>query len=113
MTDHKHDIEKYLSGKLTPAEMHALEKKALTDPFLADALEGGESISQDELSADLVDIRKALDQRIENKQRHIAPWTWTMRIAAGLLFLAISTYFIISLVGEKHESDLALNEHEK
>jgi TonB family protein len=113
MTDHKHDIEKYLSGKLTAAEMHALEKKALTDPFLADALEGGESIRADEWSADLIDIRKALDQRIEKEERHISPWTWAMRIAAGLLFLAISTYLIISLTSEKPKSDLALNEQEK
>ena len=39
MADLKADIEKYLNGKLSPSEMHALEKKALDDPFLAEALE--------------------------------------------------------------------------
>src|SRR5216684_117862 len=34
------DIEKYLSGELSDPEMHALERAALDDPFLADALEG-------------------------------------------------------------------------
>jgi hypothetical protein len=34
------DIEKYLQGKLSSAEMHELEKAALQDPFLADAIEG-------------------------------------------------------------------------
>lgn len=34
------DIERYLQGKMTHAEMHALEKAALQDPFLADAIEG-------------------------------------------------------------------------
>jgi|GEM_PF-4909079 len=34
------DIEKYLKGELSPAAMHELEKAALTDPFLADAIEG-------------------------------------------------------------------------
>jgi len=33
-------IEKYFSGKMTREEMHALEKAALDDPFLAEALEG-------------------------------------------------------------------------
>lgn len=33
-------IEAYLTGKLSPAEMHAMEKSALQDPFLADAIEG-------------------------------------------------------------------------
>lgn len=34
------DIEKYWNKKLSPAEMHDLEKAAMDDPFLADALEG-------------------------------------------------------------------------
>lgn len=34
------DIERYLQGKMTNAEMHAIEKAALQDPFLADAIEG-------------------------------------------------------------------------
>ena len=33
-------IRKYLEGKLPADEMHALEKAALDDPFLADAIEG-------------------------------------------------------------------------
>lgn len=38
----KADIEKYLQGKMSAAEMHAFEKAALQDPFLADAIEGFE-----------------------------------------------------------------------
>ena len=34
------DIEKYWKGKLSAAEMHAMEKAAMEDPFLSDALEG-------------------------------------------------------------------------
>lgn len=34
------DIARYHAGKMTDAEMHALEKAALNDAFLADALEG-------------------------------------------------------------------------
>ncbi|HUS02483.1 MAG TPA: carboxypeptidase-like regulatory domain-containing protein [Chitinophagaceae bacterium] len=34
------DFERYHSGKMSAREMHALEKAALEDPFLADALEG-------------------------------------------------------------------------
>ncbi len=34
------DIEQYLQGRMSAKEMHALEKAALQDPFLADALEG-------------------------------------------------------------------------
>jgi hypothetical protein len=34
------DIERYYSGKMSTLEMHELEKAAMEDPFLADALEG-------------------------------------------------------------------------
>ena len=34
------DIERYYSGKMSSLEMHMLEKAAMEDPFLADALEG-------------------------------------------------------------------------
>ena len=43
--DHKYtaaDFERYHSGKMSAGEMHALEKAAMEDPFLADALEGGQ-----------------------------------------------------------------------
>lgn len=34
------DIERYLQGKMNATEMHEMEKAALTDAFLADAIEG-------------------------------------------------------------------------
>jgi hypothetical protein len=34
------DIEQYFTGKLTPLQMHAMEKAALDDDFLAEAMEG-------------------------------------------------------------------------
>ena len=34
------DIQRYLQGNMSAADMHALEQAALDDPFLADAIEG-------------------------------------------------------------------------
>lgn len=34
------DIQNYLSGRLSPLQMNAMEKAALEDPFLAEAMEG-------------------------------------------------------------------------
>ena len=42
--DNQEVLEKYLKGELTPAERHRLERMALDDPFLAEALEGAEEI---------------------------------------------------------------------
>lgn len=60
------DIEKYHKGQLTPAEMHALEKAALDDPFLAEAMEGYAHLHQP-VEADLAELRARLRERVESK----------------------------------------------
>lgn len=113
MADLKNDIEKYLRGELSPAERHALEKRALSDPFLADALEGGESISAEHFSADLETLRTSLQDRIENRKsvKVVPLWVWPARIAAGLLLLAAATFVIINIVQRDTPHDtLAENE---
>ncbi len=87
------DIEKYQQGLLSPAEMHALEKAALEDPFLADAMEGYAHAGA-ALQTDLDDLKKRLAQRMEEKTKVIPmggagrssfPW---MRAAAMIGVLA-------------------------
>ena len=58
MTWSAEDIEKYLSGKLTPVQMHAMEKAALDDPFLAEAMEGYESMKGKDWNTGLVALRQ-------------------------------------------------------
>jgi hypothetical protein len=83
------DLRRYHSGELSPAERHALERAALEDPLLADALEGYAYTSTSE--ADLAAIREKLSKK--KKQRG---FPWLMRAAvmvlavAGLLFLVIN-----------------------
>jgi TonB family protein len=112
MSEQSHDIEKYLRGELTPAEMHALEKRALDDPFLADALEGASQLSQHELHADLQSLHKALNERVDER-KVISLWGWTARIAAGLILIAISTFVIINLTDDSNEQQLAVTKEEK
>ena len=61
------DILKYHEGKLTPAEMHAMEKAALEDPFLADALEGYAAAGV-EVPADINELQQRVAERIEDKK---------------------------------------------
>jgi hypothetical protein len=51
----KADIEKYLQGKMNVAEMYALEKAALQDPFLADAIEGFEIANMQQANEAIAD----------------------------------------------------------
>jgi hypothetical protein len=86
------DIVKYKKGELSAPEMHALEKKALADPFLAEALEGVEDISSNILNEDVASLNKMVTTR--KKKILFTP----LRIAAGIVLLLGSTFLIYQLV---------------
>jgi len=88
------DIIKYKNGQLTEKEMHALERKALNDPFLADALEGMESISEENLSQDIAE----LNRRVLKQKRSIL--FTPLRIAAGVILIAASVIVLYQLTPE-------------
>lgn len=119
MTDYTKDIERYLNGTMTAAERHAFEKRVLADPFLAEALEGAEQLS----AADFTEDIKALNEEIlqaDFVEQDILPaaaasksaaaprerraeiqltkqpdrWKWVRRMAAGLVIILLSGYFI-------------------
>jgi TonB family protein len=106
----KNDIEKYLRGELSASEMHALEKRALDDPFLADALEGAMQLDASQFASDIKTLEGKIGARIERKV--IPMWVWPARIAAGLILIVLSMYVINSLIG-KDETNLAVNDTQK
>jgi TonB family protein len=110
MHNRQHDIEKYLRGEMTPAEMHALERKALSDPFLQEALEGAQSIGPEDFSADMLELRKHMEENT-SREKVISLWTWPLRIAAGLAFLAVATVLIIRQLPDKNDGNLALQKN--
>ncbi len=83
------DIEKYLQGKMSAAEMHELEKAALQDAFLADAIEGYNESSLQTAHKHLEEIQqKILNKKEETKvvaftKKQIGWW----RIAAAIIIL--------------------------
>lgn len=113
MSDHRHDIEKYIKGELTPAERHALERKALNDPFLADALEGAEQLTHEQFLSDVDALKKkVVGKNLPTGQAGISGWMWPMRIAAGLAIIAVSSYIIWSVLDQEPPQDLALQKNE-
>jgi TonB family protein len=90
MEDKKDDIQRYREGSLSGPEKNALEKKALNDPFLADALEGAESIPADEFTTDIASLSKKI--RKANDGSLFTP----LRIAAGvILMIGIGSLFLL------------------
>lgn len=77
------DIVRYHNGTLSAQEMHRMEKAALDDPFLADALDG--YVHGLKPLQDLADIRAQLKQRTGKKVLVIP---LALKIAAMVLLLA-------------------------
>ena len=105
MKNRRLDIERYLRGELSPAEMHALEREALDDPFLAEALEGIEHAGTEDFLYDVHQLRRLVDDRLHRRRRGdprtVRVWAWASGIAATLLLIAISGFFAVSLLRQQ------------
>jgi len=112
------DIEKYLSGELSAPEMHALERAALDDPFLADALDGialhRKMPQQPVFSEDMAQLRGKLQDKVkdrEKRQGRVIPLG--MRYAAAVILLVglgITAYYTLSNK-RLAEAPVAMMEH--
>lgn len=92
------DIQRYLHGKMSAAEMHALEKAALQDPFLSDAIEGYRETSSVTAQQHLNEINAGLqEKKQDSKVISIKNNNQWLRIVAIIILLAgigvIGTYF--------------------
>lgn len=113
MGNRKHDIEKYLRGELSPAEMHALEKEALNDPFLSEALEGIEQAGADNFLYDLHQLNRSVHDRARRSSRKnnkvIRIWGWTAAVAATIMLIAVSGFLVINILREQRAREQSMN----
>lgn len=105
------DIEQYLKGKLSPAEMHDLEKAALQDPFLADAIEGYKDADLSTAHEHLEEIHLELSLGDAAKYtgivKPIEPVRWWKIAAAIVLMAGATTIGWLSLNRPESKKDLA------
>lgn len=94
------DIQKYLEGKLGPSEMHAMEKAALDDPFLAEAMEGYSSMKEKEWDSQLLSLRKGLSKKPTAKVVSLSPARryafWKAAAAILILFTGVAVTYILT-----------------
>lgn len=113
MRSRKHDIEKYLRGELSPSEMHALEKEALSDPFLAEALEGIEHAGTDNFLYDLHKLNRSVHDRTRRKSRKnsktIRMWGWTSAVAATILLVIVSGFLVVQILKDQQVREQAMD----
>ena len=83
------DIRRYLEGRMSPEEMHRMEKAALDDPFLADAMEGYQLNPDLNVKSDIAELKARLTEKTLPSEKSSFGW-W--RIAAMfILVLGAST----------------------
>ena len=106
------NIEQYFSGKLLPEQMHAMEKAALDDPFLADAMEGYEALRNQPWQQALNAAREKIATRANARQpaRVVVFFRW-WKTAAAVLLIAVGVgivyFFNRTLPVNKEPADIA------
>ena len=87
-------VEKYLAGKLDARAMHELERKALADPLLYDALEGHSKAGM--TSANLDDLNTRLQQRIAPPKVRMLNFTVLAMAASVLMVLTLGGIWLFN-----------------
>jgi hypothetical protein len=104
--NHK-DIKRYLQKQMSTAEMHTFEKAMMSDPFLADALEGFQETDATLAEQHLSEINRKIKPKKNNAKvvglTTSAKW---LRIAAMFIVLTgagFITYRVLDKPGESTE----------
>lgn len=102
----KNEIKRYRNGDMTPQEQHAFEKRALNDPFLAEALEGLDAISDSDLSSDLKAITDKINSHTSKPRITRNLWFWPLRIAASITIIVV-VYLLTNTLLNKEDNQIA------
>ncbi|MEO0553280.1 MAG: TonB family protein [Bacteroidota bacterium] len=85
-------MEKYLNGTLSKEESYEVEKLMIDSNFESEAFEGYAGTYVD-LEKDLAQLNQHLSDRIQQEKRLFPLW---FKIAASILLLAVSTFFVVT-----------------
>jgi CarboxypepD_reg-like domain len=76
-------LRKYVAGQLSRAEQYAVERAALNDPFVADALDG--LMASKNANNDLAELQSRLQKRVNPKEnQRLGVWLWASAAALVL-----------------------------
>jgi hypothetical protein len=94
------DIQKYHSGEMSFDEMNELEKSALEDPLLADAIDGYEN--KNNIEIDLAALREKIKtQNSKKSATNIRKLYSSISIAASVIVIFSIAYFLINKTENK------------
>ncbi len=84
---------KYIQGLRKGKEAHRIEKEAMRDPFLSEALEGFDSVQDDHLKQ-IETLRAQIEARSRNTHRTRMIWGWSM-VASVFLGIFLGSYYFL------------------
>ncbi|MBD1429537.1 hypothetical protein [Sphingobacterium litopenaei] len=103
-------IHNYVHGLMSRDEMHALEREALDDPFLQDAIDGyklQQGVDVKQLS--LLQQRLAERVEVQASERDKRFYSWqrlAIAMASGVLFLTVCTLILMRYLPQQKASAL-------
>jgi hypothetical protein len=98
------DISRYWQGKLTSEEMHAMERAAMDDPFLADAMEGYSTANPQQITNDLAELRERLQEKGSDKKVVPMRTKW-LRVAAVIILLGGASFLTFQLLNNNKTAE--------
>jgi CarboxypepD_reg-like domain len=94
------DIRRYLMGEMSPEEMHQLEKAALDDPFLAEAIEGYQLNPQVNINDDVLELKERISELADPGKKTANAWLRIAAMLALILGASLATWFLNKPVTE-------------
>ena len=105
------DILNYFAGRLNAAEMHAMEKAALDDPFLAEAMEGYSMMPSEEVKTRLAALQVNFSTEENSKVISIKTskkfTSWKAAAAVIIICASIALTYLFTVKGPDPNNPLA------
>ncbi len=103
-------IHNYIMGLMSKEEMYEIEREALNDPFLQDAIDGyrlQRGVDSHQLSILQQRLAKKIASKADDKKRRFYSWhRLTIGMAAAVLFLVASSLILFKyMVNHTHEKN--------
>ncbi len=97
----EHDLLKYLEGKASDSEMHAIEAQMADSAFVDDAIEGLQAIGE---KKKILQLKEQLNQQLKKasskkekikKRRGIKDQQWLIIAVLAIVLLSVIGYLLI------------------
>lgn len=103
-------IHNYVNGLMNKEDMHALEREALDDPFLQDAIDGYKlqnGVDAKQLSLLQQRLASRVEESVSQKNKRFYNWQrLAVGLAAGVMFVTVCTLLLMRYLPQQKQTEL-------